>query len=179
MKIISNLKLFILFTLILGFAYPLMVFWVGSVAFKDKANGSLVYRNHEVIGSKLIGQNFTKNIFFQGRPSASSYDGLASGGTNSAPTSKSLKERIDLRKAAGFEEEMLFSSASGLDPHISLKSAILQVEKIVKSRKLDLKSKEKLISYLNSEAGKEEDQMFEKQKLNVLNLNLYLENEFN
>lgn len=130
--------------------YPALVWGIGQVAFRDKANGSLITHNGHVIGSSLIGQTFTDDRYFHPRPSASSYDGTASGGSNLGPTSKKLRDRIALavpsplrgeggaqRRVRGVPADAVTTSASGLDPHISPANAHLQVSHVARARSLD------------------------------------------
>ena len=179
MKVLSNIKLFIFFTLILGIVYPISIFWIGNIAYPQKINGSLIKDKEKIIGSLLIGQDFTSEKFFQGRPSQAKYDALASGGSNLSPISSSLKQRIEQDRILGKKNEMLFMSASGLDPHISEESTLSQLDRIVNIRKLDLKSKERIVHFIEKMASEEEQSLFEIRKINVLKLNYFLEKEFN
>jgi K+-transporting ATPase ATPase C chain len=144
---ISVLMLFI-FTIITGVVYPLLITGIGIIIFPEKRNGSLIVKNGSVIGSELIGQKFEKAEFFHGRPSAVSYDASSSGGSNYGPMNKKFIEEIQnrsvqIRKKYNMNEktplpsDFLFSSGSGLDPHISLESVKLQVDKIAFSRKIN------------------------------------------
>src|SRR5689334_126723 len=127
--------------------YPLIVFGIAQVAFPDKANGSLIQDSSGVRGSKLLGQGFTGEKYFHPRPSAAGngYDAANSGGSNLGPTSQKLndaiKDRIDAyRKENGLKEsnsvpaDAVTSSGSGLDPHISVRNAEIQVARIAKAR---------------------------------------------
>ena len=176
MKIISNLKLFLFCTLILGFVYPVMIFWVSDTLFTVKSHGSILRLDKHILGSELIGQDFKSNKYFHGRPSASDYNALASGGTNLSPISKILKEKIEKQKQLGFNNEMLFSSGSGLDPHISKDSAILQVDRVLVERKWSEIEKKKLIDLINKEALEEDQRIFGNSKINVLRLNIAMDN---
>ena len=129
-----------------------------------------------ILGSELIGQDFKSNKYFHGRPSASDYNALASGGTNLSPISKILKEKIEKQKQLGFKNEMLFSSGSGLDPHISKDSAILQVDRVLVERKWSEIEKKKLIDLINKEALEEDQRIFGNSKINVLRLNIAMDN---
>ncbi len=114
--------------------YPAAVWGIGQVAFKAKANGSLISREGKVIGSSLIGQDFAGDRFFHPRPSAPSYDAMASGGTNWGPTSKKLADRIaaSVRAFGGRDipADAMTASASGLDPHISPANAMAQAARV-------------------------------------------------
>jgi len=117
------------------------------ILFREKANGSLLYRNGKIVGSKQIGQLFTKPEYFHGRPSSISYDAGNSGGTNLGPTNQKLIFQVSstanqfrqdngLAPDKAIPADIVMSSASGLDPHISLESALLQVSRIANSRGL-------------------------------------------
>jgi potassium-transporting ATPase KdpC subunit len=130
--------------------YPLVVFGIAQLAFRDRANGSLIVGPHGVVrGSQLLGQAFFGEKYFQPRPSAAGngYDAASSGGSNLGPTSRklrdSIKERIDdYRKENGLAETVLIpadavtASGSGLDPHISPESARLQIARVAAARGL-------------------------------------------
>jgi K+-transporting ATPase ATPase C chain len=141
----------IVFTLICGVAYPLLSTAIGQVAFGDKADGSLIRRNGVVVGSKLIGQVFVAPQYFHSRPSAAGagYDGAASSGSNLGPTSPDLLSAVSDRVAAYREEnglapdalvpvDAVTASASGLDPHISIANARLQIPRVARERGLDV-----------------------------------------
>jgi K+-transporting ATPase ATPase C chain len=126
--------------------YPLAVWGIGQVAFRDKANGSLITRNGKVIGSSLIGQNFDGARFFRARPSSSGYDPSASGGTNWGPTSQKLRDAIaqrttryaDTKPAGGIPADAVTASCSGVDPHISIANAQSQAARIARENSLPL-----------------------------------------
>ena len=138
-----------IFTVMLGVVYPLVSTAIGQVAFGHEANGSLIRRNGEVVGSELLGQTFTSPQYFHTRPSAAGagYDGSASSGSNLGPLSPDLLAAVTDRVAAYREENGLPSavavpvdavtaSASGLDPHISIANARLQIPRVARERGL-------------------------------------------
>ncbi|HEX6955111.1 MAG TPA: K(+)-transporting ATPase subunit C [Agromyces sp.] len=150
------LRAMLVFTAVLGLAYPLAVTVIGQVALPAQANGSLVRNaDGEVVGSAFIGQSFTDAAgeplpeWFQSRPSAAGdgYDGGASGGSNLGPENEDLVVAITERRAAaaaleGVDEvdvpaDAVTASASGLDPHISPEYALLQVDRVAEARGLD------------------------------------------
>lgn len=148
----------IVFTLLCGVAYPLLSTLVGQVAFGSKADGSLIKRDGVVVGSKLIGQSFVAPQYFHSRPSAAGagYDGSASSGSNLGPTSPDLLSAVSDRVAAYREEnglapdalvpvDAVTASASGLDPHISIANARLQIPRVARERGLDASVVEKLV----------------------------------
>jgi potassium-transporting ATPase KdpC subunit len=149
----------ILFSALTGLAYPLAVTGVAQLVLPGKANGSLIERDGKIAGSALIGQNFTSDRYFHGRPSATSapdpadpsktvdapYNAANSAGSNLGPTSKKLVERVGSTIAteleAGYSDvfaaDAVTTSASGLDPHISPQYALAQVPAVAKARSLE------------------------------------------
>ena len=140
----------IVFTLICGVAYPLLGTAIAQTAFKDKANGSLIERNGVVVGSELLGQSFTAPKYFHSRPSAagSGYDGSASSGSNLGPTNPDLLKAVNDRAVVYRQEnglavdawvpvDAVTASGSGLDPHISIANARLQIKRVAAERGLD------------------------------------------
>jgi potassium-transporting ATPase KdpC subunit len=141
----------VVFTVLLGLAYPLFVFGIGQAAFRGAADGSLVRRDDRVVGSSLIGQSFDAPGYFWGRPSAAGQDGYdpgASGASNLGPTSQKLadtvQERVDAllaanpgKTAADIPAELVTASGSGLDPDISPAAADFQVDRVARARGLD------------------------------------------
>ncbi|MCW5222130.1 potassium-transporting ATPase subunit KdpC [Verminephrobacter aporrectodeae subsp. tuberculatae] len=143
------LVLFVLLSVLTGLLYPLAVTGVAQTVFAHQANGSLVRRDGRLLGSELIGQTFTAPGHFWGRPSATTplpYDGLASGGSNLAPGNPALLDAVQARvqalRAADPENtrpvpvDLVTTSASGLDPHISVAAANYQSGRVARSRGL-------------------------------------------
>jgi len=145
----QSIRALIVFTLITGIAYPLVVTGIAQVAFKDQANGSLIEKDGKVLGSRLIGQPFSDPKYFWSRPSATSplpYNGGSSSGSNQGPTNPALKEAVEgrvkaLREAGGdpakpVPVDLVTASGSGLDPHISPAAAEYQVARVARARNL-------------------------------------------
>jgi K+-transporting ATPase ATPase C chain len=153
--ILTGLKMFLLFTVLTGVVYPLMVTGMAQLFFPFQSNGSTLYLNGKCRGSALLGQSFTNDRYFWGRPSAGNYATLPSAASNWGPTSEALRNAIEQRKKAfivGNElspntvvpVEMLTASGSGLDPHISSASAWLQVNRIGRARNFTKEQRVKL-----------------------------------
>jgi K+-transporting ATPase ATPase C chain len=182
----SGLLLTLVFAVLLCGAYPLAV-WAGAQAFfTDQANGSLVVDKAGVIrGSRLLAQNFSSDKYFQPRPSAAGtgYDATASSGTNLGPTSQKLADSIKAatlayRQANGLATDApvpadaVTSSASGLDPHISVANAKLQASRVAKVRGLPLEKLQTLIVAATDDRGWT---VFGESGVNVLKLNIALD----
>lgn len=184
--LIISLKIFLLFTILTGIIYPLLVTGIAQVIFPFKANGSLIIKDKKVIGSELIGQQFDSVIFFNSRPSSIFYDPLPSGGSNYGLTSSKLKQLVESRKRkfitfnqldslADVPSEMVFASASGLDPHISQKAALLQVNRISQARNFDSSQKKELVECVIKLTELPQFNCLGNERINVLNLNIELD----
>jgi K+-transporting ATPase ATPase C chain len=139
----------LLFTLVTGVGYPLLVTGIAQAVFPSRANGSLIVKDGKVVGSALIGQPFDDPKYFWGRPSATSpfgYNAAASSGSNMSPTNPALvsavQGRVDALRAADpantapVPVDLVTASSSGLDPHISPAAALYQVSRVARERKL-------------------------------------------
>ena len=164
--------------IITGLVYPLAVTLISELAFPSQAHGSLIVdNNNRVIGSMLIGQNFNAPQYFQSRPSTSGYDASSSGGSNLGPTNPVLLELVANRTSAlreagitgAIPSDLVMASASGVDPHISLESALVQVPAVAKARNLP---EEELKTIVLSESV---DSPFSGAYVNVLSLNRALD----
>jgi K+-transporting ATPase ATPase C chain len=164
----------------------LIVTGAGQLLFHDKANGSILLHEGKAIGSMLIGQQFEPVKYFSSRPSATNYQTLPSGGSNLGITNKKLQKLVTERKSqfltvnqldeqTDVPSEMLFASGSGLDPHISPKAALLQVERIVKSRQFDSNEKQLLLQSIAGLTQPPQYLILGEQRINVLMLNLKLD----
>jgi len=144
---VQSIRALVVFTVVTGFAYPLVVTGIAKVAFNDAANGSLIVKDGKVLGSRLIGQPFSDPKYFWSRPSGTSpqpYNGASSSGTNQGPTNPALKEAVEGRvkalRDAGADAatpvpvDLVTASGSGLDPHISPAAAEYQIARVAKAR---------------------------------------------
>jgi K+-transporting ATPase ATPase C chain len=186
---VAELRASIAATLLLAFlccgVYPAVVWAVGQGLFSDKANGSLIRVNGKVVGSALIAQGFVGPASFHPRPSAAGqgYDAVNSGGTNLGPTSKKLIEDVRQRVAAYRAEnglspdtpvpaDAVTSSASGLDPHISVRNATLQAARVAKARGIGEKD---LLAKIEAHTEGRTFGILGEPRVNVLTLNLSLD----
>jgi len=186
----SEIRGAVLATLILAVVccglYPLVVFGISQMLFRDKANGSLIVdQDGTVRGSKLLAQGFTTDKYFHPRPSAAGngYDAASSGGSNLGPTSQKLSDAIKDRVAAYRKEndlsetepvpaDAVTASGSGLDPHISLRNAELQTPRVAKARGL---SEEKIRELVQQNTDGRDLGVLGDPGVNVLELNLALD----
>jgi K+-transporting ATPase ATPase C chain len=174
------LVLFMLFTLLTGIVYPLAMTGIGQAAFKRQADGSPVVRDGVVIGSSLIGQQFTSPAYFWGRPSAAGegYDARASSGSNLGPSSQALADRLkaDAKRygvAPGeIPPDLLTASASGLDPHISPAAARFQLARVAKARRL---KEDIVLGLIDAHVETPSLGIIGESRVNVLELNLALD----
>ena len=186
--------LIIALTVIAGLIYPLVMTGIAGVLFPHQAQGSLIERDGKVIGSELIGQNFTSDRYFQGRPSATTgpdpadpaksvptpYNAANSGGSNLGPTNKALIERVqgDLdalkreNPSAPVPIDLVTASASGLDPDITPEAALFQVSRVAKARNLPEDRVRQLVS---AHVKQRVLGILGEPRVNVLALNLALD----
>lgn len=185
-QIVISIKLFAVLTVLLGIIYPLAVTGVAQLFFGQKANGSLIVQDGKVIGSKLIGQKFDDTAYFSSRPSATDYNALPSGASNLGPSSSKLKQQVEEREqrwlqmnpqaaASHIPPEMLFASASGLDPHISPAAALQQVGRIAQVRHFDDNQKQQLVALVGKLSERPQFFVLGECRINVLTLNLELD----
>jgi potassium-transporting ATPase KdpC subunit len=184
--LIISIKLLVFMTLLTGIIYPVFVYLIAKTVFPQKSEGSFVKLNEKIIGSELFGQKFESDKYFQSRPSAIDCQPMPSGGSNLAPTSQNLKSKIDSLRLAYiiFNElpentdvppDAVFSSASGIDPHISPANALLQSGRISYKRNFDVNKKKQLIELINNLTEKPQFNFLGEPRINILYLNLALD----
>lgn len=184
---LQAVRILVVFTLITGVAYPLIVTGIAQAVFADRANGSLIRDGDVVRGSRLIGQPFSDPKYFWSRPSATSpmpYNGAASSGSNQGPTNPALKDavagRVTALRAAGGDPsravpvDLVTASGSGLDPHISPAAAQHQIRRVAAARRMREDRLQAMV--LEHTEGRQWGVLGE-PRVNVLALNLTLDQQ--
>lgn len=184
-NLIAAVLMTIVTTLILGVVYPLIITGIAQVAFPDKANGQLIERNGTVVGSRIIGQGFSSPGYFRPRPSAAGtgYDAANSAGSQLGPTNKKLIDAVTANVETARKEnpnapvpiDLVTTSASGLDPHISPAAADFQVARVARERAVPEADVRRLV-----DANTQGRQLgfFGEPRVNVLALNLALDAQY-
>lgn len=181
------LMMFVALAIVTGIVYPLVITGLSNLIFPTRSVGSLVAAQGRTVGSELIGQSFTAEKYFHGRPSAAGpegYDASASSGSNLGPTNAKLLESVDANATAVRSEnglaqgyivpaDLATASASGLDPHISPASAYLQVPRVAMARGL---SEDQVKVIVNANLQEKWLSIFGEPRVNVFKLNLELDN---
>ena len=178
----TAILLFAILMVIIGGVYPLLVTVLSNFIFPWQSRGSLIH-DSGIRGSMLIGQPFSDPKYFWPRPSPTAdfpYNPMASGGSQLGPTNdelaKKISERLELFRRAGIKapipSDLVMASGSGLDPHVTLESALIQVPRVAKSRNLDEESVRRLVM---AHLEKRQLWLLGKERVNVLNLNLALD----
>lgn len=185
-SIFTSIRLLAAFTVITGIIYPLIITGASRLFFHDKSQGSLVKIDGRIVGSELIGQQTENPRYFHPRPSAVNYQAFPSGASNLSWSDSRLNDKVKQQKEAFLREnllpdttvipqEMLFASASGLDPHISPRAASLQVNRIALSRKFSDEQTLKLYTLITDLEEGPQYSVFGEHRINVFLLNLELD----
>jgi K+-transporting ATPase ATPase C chain len=178
----SAFCLLLVFTILLGGIYPLIITIISKTLFATKSTGSLIMKDGEVIGSSLLGQEFTEAKYFWGRLSANHYDAMDSAGSNLSQANPKLLEAVNarveaLQKAAPLNKakipvDLVTASGSGLDPHISLLAAEYQIDRVAAARNM---KPDEIQAFITDNIA-EQSELFGTPYVNVLELNLSLDN---
>lgn len=182
---LTAIRIFLVMTILTGCLYPLLVTGIAKVFFLQESRGSLVKSDEKIAGSRLIGQKFSDEGYFWPRPSATDYSTLPAGGSNFALTSRILSDSVTKREERfravnhipaylPVPSDMLFASGSGLDPHISLYSALLQLNRICEVRHFSPRQRQILLEKINDLNEPPQFLLLGEPGINVLLLNLEL-----
>jgi len=184
---ILALKFLLGMIILTGIIYPFLMTGFAQIVFPIKANGSLFTKDGKIAGSALIGQKFDSSIYFSSRPSAIDYNPVPSSGSNLGPTSNKLKILVTERRKAfaainsikdstAIPHEMIFASASGLDPHISPEAALIQMGRVAAARNYNEDQILKLQELIKSKTEGPQFSLLGEPRINVFELNLALDN---
>ncbi len=180
------IKFLLIMTLLTGIIYPVLLTGIAQVAFPEKANGSFIKKHGKILGSKLIGQKFDSSAYFWSRPSAIDYNTVPSGASNFGPTSIKLVSQVNERRktfitgnnlqdTTSIPGEMLFASASGLDPHTSLEAVLLQVKRIAAVRHFNSRQEQSLHDLIMRNREKRQYAILGEERINIVQLNIGLD----
>jgi K+-transporting ATPase ATPase C chain len=179
-------KFLFIMTLLTGIIYPVFMTGVAQIVFPQKANGSFFIRDGKILGSTLIGQKFDSSAYFWSRPSAIDYNPVPSAASNFGPTSAKLVSLVNERRKAfttgnnlkdttPIPEEMVFASASGLDPHTSPDAVRLQIKRIAAVRHFNSSQKQRLNDLIRQNTEKRQYGLLGEERINILLLNIGLD----
>lgn len=179
----SSIRIFLVLSMITGLVYPLLVTEIAQNLMPEKAEGSLLTVDERIVGSELVGQEFIRPSYFHGRPSAVGYAANGSGASNLGPTSDRLMEQTaqriqkikrdnSLSEDATVPADSVLASGSGLDPHISLEAAMMQVPRIARARGINESEVQEIVK---SSIEPPQLGILGQERINVLKLNLALE----
>jgi len=182
-KFKTSLRVYLTFTILLGLIYPLTMTFIAQMLSPDKANGSLIVKDNRLLGSRLIGQKFTQAKYFHSRPSTVDYNATSSGASNLGPASRKLMDAVteriknsrveyNLSPDERIPADMALSSASGLDPHITMENALIQAKRVSKTRGV---SEEEIIEMIKNNIDKDFIGIWGEKGINVLKLNMALD----
>jgi K+-transporting ATPase ATPase C chain len=172
--LMQSLRMIFLMTLVTGVLYPLLILGLARAWFPDQASGSLIIFKGSILGSKLLAQKCDRADLFWPRPSATDYQTIPSGASDLGPTSSTLATAVKARRSLygqNAPSDLLTTSASGLDPDISVEAAMAQIPRIALARKID---EEQLRSLIEKHAQSKQWGLFGEPRVNVLSLNVDL-----
>jgi potassium-transporting ATPase KdpC subunit len=181
-----SLRLLLLLTILTGILYPVSMTGIATALFPTLAGGSLIKRGGQVIGSTLIAQPFHDNRYFWQRPSMTDDNPFPAVASNYGPTSKTLQKLVEQRRLAiaaendlrlfrSIPSEMLYSSASGIDPHISPSAAHLQADRVSRARGLNAEARAKVLRLIDNHIEGRQFGILGEPRVNVLLLNIALD----
>lgn len=177
-------RMLLFMSIVTGVLYPLAGTTLSQMIFPYRANGSLIRVNDKVVGSELVAQKFENPKYFWPRPSVGDYNPLPSGGSNLSLISADLKKQVEdrtskLKAAHGdgdpLPKDLLFASASGVDPHISPEAGEYQIERVARARGFNEDQKQKLVALVKSQSEGRDLCVLGEPRINVLKLNLELD----
>ncbi|TGK15372.1 potassium-transporting ATPase subunit KdpC [Leptospira fluminis] len=174
---------FFFWTILCGVLYPFLIYGIGKIAFREQSQGSLIVRNGKVTGSVLLAQKSDSPEFFHPRPSAAGFNPESGAASNLGTTSETLRKQVEERRKYWSERggvgevpsELVFASASGLDPHLSLKAVEYQLPLVAKARGLNEEQIRHLKDLVAQVSEPPQWGIFGEEKVNVLKLNLALQ----
>lgn len=176
-----SVRMLVVLSILTGLIYPFLMTGLAQAFFSSNANGSMIVANGKTIGSTLVGQNFTSDKYFWSRPSAVAYNPLPSSGTNQGPTNAILKDSVVARanrlggSPASLPPDLLLSSGSGLDPHISPEAALFQIDRVTAARGGNRADRDRIEALVKSHIELPQFNLFGEERVNVLKLNLALD----
>jgi K+-transporting ATPase ATPase C chain len=184
--LLISLRLLLIMIILTGILYPAAITAIAQLCFPHHANGSMVCMDGKMKGSELVGQKFVSERYFWSRPSAVDYNPMPSGASNLGPTSAALRKVLEQRRACidsthngsfstSVPADMLFASASGIDPHISPEAARLQINRVAEARRFSDEQKEKLAGLVERAVEPPQWGLFGEPRVNVFLLNVSLD----
>lgn len=188
-QILTAARMLLILTVLTGIIYPGLVTIIAAVAFPAQAGGSLMIVEGKMVGSALLAQAAPKRGYFQPRPSATNYNALPSGGSNRGPTSAALMATVQARRAeiqsaynlppqAAIPAELLFASASGLDPHLSPAAARFQISRVATERGLSAPQQTQLAALVEQAVEPPQWGVLGEARVNVFRLNLIVDETY-
>ena len=179
--VLQSIRMLVILSIITGIVYPFVMTGLAQALLSRQANGSMVVRDGQPIGSNLVGQNFSSDKYFWPRPSGVGYSPLPSSGTNLGPTSAVLRDSVAARAArlgkpiGEIPADLLEASGSGLDPHISPEAAEIQVDRVLTARGFPLSLRNQLQTFVKAHIEMPQLGVLGEERINILQLNMDLD----